>query len=181
MSEFRVYLRKLHISDANDYYNYASDPYVASKAGFKVVDSIETARNIVCSLVFKNQTYAIILKETEEFIGTVSLYDEGIRKIKDVYSLGISLNRNYHGQGFGSEAIKLILDIAFFNLNAKYVEICHASTNKESEKMINNLGFKLIGYFTDYKVLFDGNSIDVLYYSFSKEDYIKEREKWQKF
>ena len=61
------------------------------------------------------ETYAIALKDKDILIGTISLYNTGIRKYNKAKSLGFSLNSAYWNHGIMTEAVKLMIAYAFEN------------------------------------------------------------------
>ena len=57
-------LRSWEKRDANDLFQYASNPEVGPIAGWSVHTSIENSKEIIKSVFSKPETYAVVLKET---------------------------------------------------------------------------------------------------------------------
>lgn len=65
----RSILRPWRETDAEALYKYASNPDVGPIAGWPVHTSVENSREIIRSVFSAPETYAIVLKETEEPVG----------------------------------------------------------------------------------------------------------------
>lgn len=176
----RLDIKEMVFSDALNYYNYAKDKEVASLAGFKPVSSLETAKNIVIGAMYRGDTYSIYLKDTDTFIGTCNTYQRGVRTIKDVLTLGISLDKKYWSFGFGTETILALVKYCFKHKKTSVLEMTAFVDNMRSRKMIEKVGFKLDGIIKRYGKLYDNTIYDIALYSYFKEDY-EEMEKWKKY
>ena len=60
----RLILRPWEERDANDLFQYASDPEVGPIAGWPVHTSVENSKEIIKSVFSSPETYAVVLKET---------------------------------------------------------------------------------------------------------------------
>lgn len=69
----RLYLRPWEEGDAGSLYKYAKDPEVGPIAGWPVHTSEENSRDIIRIVLSAPETYAVVLKETGEPIGSVGL------------------------------------------------------------------------------------------------------------
>ncbi len=65
----RLRLRPWREKDAEALYKYASDPDVGPIAGWPAHTSIENSLEIIRTVFAAPETYAIVLKETEEPVG----------------------------------------------------------------------------------------------------------------
>lgn len=176
----RLTIKEISYNDAKAYYEYARDVTTATLAGFKPVDDLETANRLVTGMMYQGDTYSIFLKEKNIFIGTCNLYKKSIRQLKDVYTLGISLNKKYWGCGFGPEALRGLINYAFNYKGAKIIEIVSEVNNIRSRKMIEKLDFNLDGIIKRYGKLYNGQIYDIALYSLFLEDY-KEKKVWAKY
>lgn len=69
----RLILRPWEEKDANDLFQYASNPEVGPIAGWPVHTSVENSREIIKSYLSAPETYAIVLKETMQPVGSIGL------------------------------------------------------------------------------------------------------------
>ena len=104
-------------------------------------------------------------------IGSISIYNYGIRKYNKVKQLGFSLSESYWNQGIMTEAVKLVIDYVFTKTDCEVLEVGHHSDNIASKKVIEHCGFIFDGRLCKYKKLYDGRLIDADFYSMTKEDY----------
>ena len=64
--------------------------------------------------------------------------------------VGYVMHHNYHGKGYGSEALKAVLDYGFNVMNLHSVEAIIRPDNTASKAMVQKLGFVKEAYFRDY-------------------------------
>lgn len=107
--------------------------------------------------------YKIIIKETEEIIGTVELREiEPINKIGRVCRFLIG-EEKYRGKGIGAEVLKEILRIGFQELNYEKITLgvfdfnhsavkCYEKVGFLKEKLIRNARKSSTGYFNLYEM-----------------------------
>ncbi len=116
----RIYLREVRLSDANDnYYRWMNDPeiirYLESRFYPKSVEMLQSyvRREEECrSSVFMT----IIEKNSDEHIGNIKIH--GIDHVHRHAEVSLIIGeKGYWGRGYGSEAIKLVVDFAFNTLN----------------------------------------------------------------
>jgi [ribosomal protein S5]-alanine N-acetyltransferase len=84
----------------------------------------------------------IILKETKEFMGIVSLYD--VSKPENKGKLGYWIGKNYRRKGYAEEAVKKMIKFAFQNLKLNKISAKTMTDNKKSELLLKKLKFRKI-------------------------------------
>ena len=154
---------------------FGSNPNVGPNAGWKPFPNKDVARRVLSSMMLGKETYAIALKDNNEFIGTISIYNSGIRKYNKVKSLGFSLSEEYWGMGFMSEAIMLVIDYVFTKTDCEVLEVGHHTDNYRSKRVIERCGFIYDGTLCKYKKLYDGRLVDADFYSMTIEDYERKK------
>lgn len=140
----RLILRPLKISDAREiYHNWTSDADVAKFMRWNVhksiddtIDWLKAEEDAIDSDNIYN--WGFVLKETNELIGSGGLI---YNKDKSMFELGYNLMKKYWGNGFATEASRIILEFGKEVLNQNNFYCCHAKENIASEKVINKLGF----------------------------------------
>ncbi|MBU0959265.1 MAG: GNAT family N-acetyltransferase [Nanoarchaeota archaeon] len=115
---------------------------------------------------------AIELKKSKELIGGIGLVKIDLEQKTGgvMYWVGEKYWRN----GYGSEALKIILDFAFnvLKLRRLYAEVYPG--NDSSINLLEKFGFKKEGYLRKSVICkADGKIKDTLYYGLLKEDYNK--------
>ena len=119
----RIYLSPRSSEDAEKFTEWLND--------FEVTDYLGRSGNIITleaerEYLEKNNnpeaTFAIVTLDGNELIGTVSL--EKISHIHRTATLGIFIgNKEYLSKGYGTEAIKLILDYGFNYMNLHSIKL----------------------------------------------------------
>lgn len=150
----RFILREILPIDAERMFELDSDPEVHQYLGNKPVTSIHEIND---AIVFIRQQYidngigrwAIIDKETNNFVGWCGLkfVDYEINNHKNYYDLGYRLIKKYWGKGIATETAIASLKYAFKQLKINEVYAIADCENIGSNKILKNLGFKLIEVF----------------------------------
>ena len=106
----RLILRPWQESDAEALYKYACNPNIGPIAGWPPHTSIGNSREIIKGVLSAPETYAVVLKETGETIGSVGIMTarSEIRSAKMAGSeceIGYWISEPYWGQGLIPEAV----------------------------------------------------------------------------
>lgn len=173
----RILIRDLNYKDRDTYYAYGKDPRVGPNAGWKPFPSLSVATKILTGNILKGETYAVCLKETNELIGSISIYTNTIRPYQKARSLGFSLGHEYWNQGYMTEACKLVIDYCFKHLDVEVLEIGHHEGNMASKRVIEKCGFQYEGRLRNFKKLYDDRIINADFYSMTKLDYERKNQK----
>ena len=117
----RLLLRAWKESDAEALYKYAQNPNVGPIAGWAPHTSVENSREIIKTVLSAPETYAVVLKETGEAVGSVGIMTARSEihsaKIADnECEIGYWIGEPYWGQGLIPEAVNELLRYAFEDL-----------------------------------------------------------------
>ena len=127
---------------------------------------------------YKNDSsFAIVTINEDKLIGTVSL--EKVDNINRTATLGIFIgDKEYRSKGYGTEAIRLILDYGFNYLNLNNIQLEVLEFNERAIKSYKKCGFKEYGRRRKCKFLngqyYDKIYMEVLAENFN-ESYIKNK------
>ncbi len=144
----RLILRAFKQSDLDDFFEYASVEGVGEMAGWKHHENKEESRVILDSFIEHDKTFAICLKETGKVIGSlgVEMYGMEDRLTEfDGYQgreLGFVLGKEYWGQGFMAEAVSVIMNYLFNELDLDFLLCGYYDFNKQSKRVQEKCGFK---------------------------------------
>jgi len=172
-----ITLRSITLSDCTDLYvswlnDEAINVYLETRFEVHTVESI---RSFVEGILKSDSSYmfAMIANDTNKHIGNIKLGPIHPHYLyADVgYLIG---DKNYWGKGIATEAIKLVVDFAFNELNLRRVQAGVFEHNIASEKALTKAGFSLEGRMRK-QLSVDPQQAkwqDHLYYGILKEDII---------
>lgn len=153
-------IRKLKIEDAKDFFEYAKQPDIGSRAGgWEPYKNLTKSKEILQLMINayenldKEQTYAIVFKENEKMIGTIGYSvakEKQVEKTeilktfvsKKIAYIGYVLSNDYAGNNYMTETVKGFVDHLFYNQFDIVMAIC-SSENFASEKVLKNNDFVL--------------------------------------
>ncbi len=157
VSTQRLKLRKIQIEDVPSLVKYANNkkisdhiinipfPYQEPDAVFRISYVVQGFKNKV------RYVFAIILKETAEFIGEISLHMDH----KSSAQLGYWIGEPFWKKGICTEAVEAVLKFGFETLQLHLIHAtCHAD-NKASEKVLLHNGMirnKVVGSILEYRL-----------------------------
>ncbi len=159
-----IYFKPLSIEDAPEVHSYASDEDVKRFIGWRLMNSLdETCQYIEKMLARESEgtfMYASMMnKKTGELIGTAMMFSFN-HEAKHA-EIGYVFHKDYWGKGYGTEAVKLMCDFAFKDLNLHKLHARVIDTNTGSVRVLEKNGFKLEGRLADYDFI-EGRYYDEL-------------------
>ncbi|MBQ1482423.1 MAG: Cof-type HAD-IIB family hydrolase [Erysipelotrichaceae bacterium] len=141
----RLVLRPWEASDAEACFKYAKDPQVGPAAGWPAHRNIEESKEIIEKVLRVPETYAIVLKETGEAIGSISLhFHSDLAEKDDEAELGYWLGVPHWGKGIMTEAGKRILAHGFQDLHLERIWAGYYEGNERSRRVQEKLGFRYV-------------------------------------
>lgn len=141
----RLILRPWEEKDANDLFQYARNPEVGPNAGWPVHTSVENSKEIIKSVFSVPETYAIVLKETMQPVGSIGLMigsvsDKGIPDTEA--EIGYWIGVPYWGQGLIPEAVRETMRHGFDDLNLEKMWCGYFDGNTKSKRVQEKCGFR---------------------------------------
>ncbi|AWE07207.1 GNAT family N-acetyltransferase [Lysinibacillus sp. 2017] len=164
----RVLLRPISLDDAEDMYEYHSDEETTRFIFDQHKDLVQT-KNMMANYYLKEPIgkYAIVLKESSKMIGIVEFR---VHEHNQNGEFGFTLNRQFWGNGYMTEACKPILDLAFNVLGLERVYAEHDVRNPASGKVLIRLGMTCDGILRKNHMV-KGFLTDSAHYSILKEEF----------
>ena len=151
MSEFykkivgeKCYLSPISLEDIPKYTNWLNDLEVTiSTTLYSRIMDMESENEALVELK-KGYNFAVRLIQTNELIGSIGLNDLDL--LHRNAELGIMIgSKNHWRQGYGQEAIALLLDFTFNLLNLKNVYLKVMEYNTPAIGLYQKMGFKEAG------------------------------------
>jgi [ribosomal protein S5]-alanine N-acetyltransferase len=141
----RLVLKQLALSDDKAILALRSDDFINQFLGRAPAKTIKDAQDFIIkineSIANNNSFYwAIKLKNTDDLIGTICLYNIELNESK--VEIGYELLRGYHGQGFMQEAVSEVVKFAF-QLGFETIMAYSSVENKASMRLLERTHFKL--------------------------------------
>ena len=145
METKRLILRRWETGDAEDLYQYASDPEVGPIAGWPPHQSVDESRDVIQNVFNGKEAYAICLKEDRRAIGAIELKLNGHTDMTDrddECEMGYWLGKPFWGQGIMPGAVKEMLRHAFEDCGMQKVWIGYYEGNAKSKRVQEKCGFR---------------------------------------
>ncbi len=149
----RLILRRIRRADAEDMYEYTSDPEVSKHLSWDSHTDIQQTIGYIESLLAQYDTehsynWAIEIKEYKKFIGIVRLFDISMPNKRG--ELSYIMNPAFQGRGLITEAIQAIVDLCFHRLGLNRLQARCTQENVASEKVMKKLGMTYEGTLYEY-------------------------------
>ncbi|MMZ45984.1 Spermidine N(1)-acetyltransferase [compost metagenome] len=171
----RMALRKMTEEDAELYHIWRNDLEVMrSTSPFLDIYHFEATKEFVNQVILGSHTsksYMMLERKTETPIGVTSLIniDYKNRNAECIIDIG---NKNYWGKGYGAEALKLLLDYAFLEMNLHRVSLRVFSFNQRAIKLYEKVGFQHEGR-SRQSLFREGTWHDVIHMGILQNEYVK--------
>lgn len=148
METQRLILRPWTESDAESLYKYAKDPAIGPIAGWPPHTSVENSKDVIREILSAPETYAVVLKETNEPIGSVGImFGDGVHSAdmqEGDAEIGYWIGVPYWGQGLIPEAVNRLLVRCFDELDIKRVWCGYYDGNLKSRRVRINAASNII-------------------------------------
>ncbi len=141
----RLILRPWTEEDAGDLYCYASHPDVGPMAGWPVHTSVENSREIIRGVLSEPETYAVVLKETGQAVGSIGIMRGEYSNIglpDTEGEIGYWIGVPFWGRGLIPEAVREMLRHGFQDLNLDKIWCMYFEGNVKSKRVQEKCGFQ---------------------------------------
>lgn len=165
----RLKLRKMTIDDTDEVFeNWTSSETVATYLTWAPHSDIEVTRNyLTFEEHYRNEGWGIILKETNQLIGNISVVDDNPKtKTK---ALGYVLGERFWNQGYMSEALIEVINFLFETTDVNRIEAEHDTENPDSGRVMEKAGMTFEGILREAK-LNNRGIVDVALYSILRSE-----------
>ena len=142
----RLLLRPWEETDAEALNKYAKDPAVGPIAGWPPHTSVENSREIIRTILSAPETYAVVLKQTGEPVGSIGLMFGDTVHSADIADgeaeIGYWIGVPFWGQGLIPEAVRRLLRHGFEDLGLQAVWCGYYDGNTQSKRVQEKCGFQ---------------------------------------
>ena len=171
MESERLRLRTLCKEDAQALYELAKEKEIGYAAGWKPHDSVEETMMILDKFLINETTFAIVDKKDGTLYGVIGLDEDRKRKGEKYRELGYWIGKPYWGQGITVEAARLLMQYGFEQLHLSLISICHFTFNKQSQRVIEKLGFQYEGCIREMYPHYCLGNVDIMSYSLKRDEF----------
>lgn len=170
----RLHIRKLKLSDIDDFYVYRSNPEVTRYQGFDVMtkeqclDFINSQQNKILGEPGAWIYYGIENRSTKKLIGdcAIMFHADDPR----IAESGITISHLHQKQGYSKEGLIGIFDFLFHTQNVWRILEFADTENISSYKVLESIGFRREGHFIE-NVWFKGKWASEYQYAMLKREW----------
>ena len=170
----RIYLSPRNSEDAEVFSKWMNDFEVTDYTGrTATIMTLDAERKYLenKNLDLRTISFAIVDLNNDKMIGTLSLEEVNYNNRTAVLGIFIG-DENYRSNGYGTEAIKLLLDYAFNYVNLNSIKLDVLECNERAIKCYKKCGFKEAGRWRKSKYVngkyFDTIVMDILAEEFTE-------------
>lgn len=169
----RLIIREISILDADDMFLYACNPSIGPMAGWAPHQNKNETLSVIGLFIEAKKrgepgVYAIVDRFSGRMIGTIELFNY-VPNFKA--ELGYALSEDYWGLGLIPEAAKAVIGFGFNTLNLKRIEVNAFTTNYQSIRVCEKLGFIKEGIARNGYMRYDGKIFDKVIYGMTNQEY----------
>ena len=166
-----VYLSPISLDDVEEYTEMVNNIKVSVGLGYfsytNIID-FESEKEFLIS-VKKEKMFAVRLLENDELLGNIGFNSLDI--INRNGALGVLIgNPKHQRKGYGTEALKLILDYGFSFLNLRNISLSVFEYNELAYNLYKKIGFKEVGRLRK-SIEIMGKIYDVIILDMLKEEF----------
>ena len=166
-----IYLSPISVDDVEQYAEMVNNIKVSVGLGYLSYTNIidfESEKEFLIS-VKKEKMFAVRLLENDELLGNIGFNSLDI--INRNGALGVLIgNPRHQRKGYGTEALKLILDYGFSFLNLRNISLSVFEYNEPAYNLYKKVGFKEAGRLRK-AVEIMGKTYDVIIMDMLKEEF----------
>ena len=141
----RLVLRPWKIEDEKSLYLLAQDAHVGPPCGWEPHKNLRESRLVLRDILMNDYTYAMVLKETGNVIGNISLmpYCESRFCQNDKQGeVGFWLGYHYWGNGYMKEACERLIEYGLEEQGLEMIWCAYAIDNHNSMRVQQKCGFE---------------------------------------
>lgn len=172
----RLLIRDLTLDDKQAVFNYRSDAE-ANKFQSWIPETLEDVEQFIernnKEFNQPESWYQVLIteKDSKAVIGDIGIHFFGSENLQA--ELGITLNKDFQGRGYASEALKGVINFLFGDLKKHRIMASVDPENIDSLKLMERIGFRKEGHFVK-SLFWKNNWTDDVIYALLREEWIKE-------
>lgn len=144
----RLVLRPWKEEDAYDLFTFASDPRIGFAAGWPPHQSVSESIQVLHQILMVPETWAIMLKETGQAIGSISLMigtESHMDLPENEAEIGYWIGSPFWGKGLMPEAAEELIRHGFEDLRLEKIWAGYFEGNEKSRRVQEKCGLSSAG------------------------------------
>ena len=117
-------------------------------------------------------SFAIERKEDDLLMGSCGIAERDLKN--RVTTLGIFLGKEFTEKGYGTEALRILVDFCFNEVNSNKVKLCVYEFNKRAQRCYHKVGFQQEGTLRQ-EIFREGRYWDVYLMGILREEWEKDK------
>ena len=166
-----IYFSPVSLDDIEEYTEMINDIKVSVGLGsvsYTNITDFESEKEFLTSIK-KEKIFAVRLLENDELLGNIGF--NSLDMVNRNGALGVLIgNPKHQRKGYGTEALKLILDYGFSFLNLRNISLKVFEYNEPAYNMYKKIGFKEVGRLRK-AVEIMGKTYDIIIMDMLKEEF----------
>lgn len=170
----RLIIRRIQPEDASAIFEYRSDSDMNKYQGW-IPATINDVHHFIANKISPEINlpgtwvqFAIVKKDDHKLIGDIGVHFLTVDEFQ--VELGCTLNKNYQGKGYATEALKATIGYVFERLGKRRIIASIDPRNQPSIKLFERLGFRKEAHFRE-SLLLNGEWVDDLVYALPKDEH----------
>jgi RimJ/RimL family protein N-acetyltransferase len=165
----RLFIRPVCIEDKESMFRYRSDSDT-NKYLSLIPQSVEDVASFIDKTSFDINIpgswfqFVLIERDANILIGDIGIHFLETEPENLQVEIGYTLDKEFRGKGYATEAVKTIIDFLIYSLNKHRVIASIDPENKDSIRLVERLGFRLEAHFVK-SLFFHGQWVDDLVYA----------------
>jgi RimJ/RimL family protein N-acetyltransferase len=168
LSDERVTLHTVEEEDLDAFARARSDPDVRIPLSIDTPQNRDGFEEFFEETISDGEGYWFVASVDDETVGAV-MFPE-VRDSAGLGEMAYWILPEYQGEGYGREAVSLLLEYGFDELRLHRTQAACLATNEASRGLLESLGFELEGRFRD-AVFQSGTHVDVLHFGLLADEW----------
>ncbi len=165
----RINLRTIEESDLEFLRDGVNHPQVRTYLNIREPQNLENQKDFFENIICNSEGVHLLICKEKERLGIISLRPDEDKADK-LGNIGIWVHPEHHGNGYGTEASKIITEYGFNQLNYHKIYARAYEDNKASKSIWKKLGFKEEGVLRDHAYK-QGEYKDIVHYGVLRSEW----------
>lgn len=164
----KIKIRNFDENDLGQFLELVQDKNNHKLAGLEYTNDIEFGRDLLDMYRRRDGSYTVALQDNNKMIGIIELNKRGeSTELLLTREIGFVIDKKFRNQGYAKEAVQLMLEYGFNDLQLTEVWASTEKDNLAPQKLLEKLEFKYI-YEADQTLPYTGQHNLVKYYLLKK-------------